>query len=68
MPCSLSITSVTGIPAAGRGVSLIHVTGTLTGDCEPIVVSRTVAFDATVPPMHTYDACQHRRYALVVNV
>lgn len=48
MACSLSITSVTGIPAGGGVTSAIRVTGTLTGDCEPIVFSPTVKFDVVV--------------------
>lgn len=37
MACSISITSVTGIPAVQGGTitSTIHVTGTLTGECKP---------------------------------
>ena len=40
MACSMSITSVTGIPATPGGTitSTIHVTGTVAGTCAPIVL------------------------------
>lgn len=49
MACSLSITSVTGIPAMPGGTTTIsiHVTGTLTGDCRPIDLAST-SFDVVV--------------------
>jgi len=37
MACSITITSVVGIPMGGGSTtSSIHVTGTLSGDCEPV--------------------------------
>jgi hypothetical protein len=49
MACSMSITGVTGIPATpgGSTTSTIHVTGTLTGVCTPIVLA-TGSFNVVV--------------------
>lgn len=47
MACSLSITSVTGLSAGGI-TTAIRVTGTLGGDCTPIVFSPTIKFDVVV--------------------
>lgn len=50
MACSITITSVTGIPAVPNGTttSTIHVTGTISGDCDAIVFSPTIKYDVVV--------------------
>lgn len=42
MACSITITSVVGIPATPTTTSTIHVTGTQTGECKPPVVGGSV--------------------------
>ncbi len=47
MACSLSITSVTGLSVGGV-TNAIRVTGTLSGDCTPVIFSPTIKFDVVV--------------------
>jgi hypothetical protein len=47
MACSLSITSVTGLSAGGI-TTAIRVTGTLGGECTPVIFSPTIKFDVVV--------------------
>ncbi len=48
MACSITITSVTGVAGGGGTTTAVIVTGTLSGDCQPIIFDPASAFDVIV--------------------